>query len=253
MTFIVAVLHQKGGSGKTTLAVNLAAAAHLEGLSTLLLDMDVQGSALDWSATRPEGSRLSGLAVVKADKALKPARLAEITRGREVVIIDGPARQRDVTASAALVADVVLVPITPGPFDFWAASETLSTLDYADELREQLGRDKARRVFVVNRATTGTLLARAAQQEIEKSGAICAGVVRQRVAFGERAARGESVFGCYAAKDAAEEIAHLWGALKGSHGRKQSQKRSAAATAEESGAAIVDLAEAKTRRAARKG
>jgi cellulose biosynthesis protein BcsQ len=63
----VAVLQQKGGSGKTTLAVNLAAAAHLEGRPTLVVDMDRQASAFDWSAARKDGSTLDGLAVVKAD------------------------------------------------------------------------------------------------------------------------------------------------------------------------------------------
>lgn len=48
----IAVLQQKGGSGKTTLATNLAAAAHLDGLRTLLIDMDRQGSALDWASAR---------------------------------------------------------------------------------------------------------------------------------------------------------------------------------------------------------
>jgi cellulose biosynthesis protein BcsQ len=63
----VAVLQQKGGSEKTTIAVNLAAAAHLEGGRTLVDDMDRQASALDWSPPRQEGSSLDGLAVVKAD------------------------------------------------------------------------------------------------------------------------------------------------------------------------------------------
>ena len=54
----VAVLQQKGGSGKTTLAINLAAAAHLDGGRALVVDMDRQASAFDWSAARQDGSEL---------------------------------------------------------------------------------------------------------------------------------------------------------------------------------------------------
>ena len=66
----VAVLQQKGGSGKTTLAINLAAAAHLDGDRALVVDMDRQARAFDWSAARQDGSPLDGLAVVKADRAI---------------------------------------------------------------------------------------------------------------------------------------------------------------------------------------
>jgi chromosome partitioning protein len=59
----IAVICQKGGVGKSTLASNLAAAAHLSGLRTVILDPDPQGSLFDWKAARPTGSRLAGLDV----------------------------------------------------------------------------------------------------------------------------------------------------------------------------------------------
>lgn len=108
----VAVLQQKGGSGKTTLAVNLAA-AHLEGRRTLVVDMDRQASAFDWSAARQEGSSLEGLSVVKADRAIARPRFREISRGYEIVFLDGPPRLGDVTQSAAVAADVAVLPLQP--------------------------------------------------------------------------------------------------------------------------------------------
>jgi cellulose biosynthesis protein BcsQ len=122
----VAVIQQKGGSGKTTLAINLAAAAHLEGHRTLVVDMDRQASAFDWSAARKDGSELEGLAVVKADRALPLPRFKEMAHGNEYVFLDGPPRLGDVTQSAAVAADVAVLPIQPGPFDFWAVAETLA-------------------------------------------------------------------------------------------------------------------------------
>ncbi|HXN34510.1 MAG TPA: AAA family ATPase, partial [Polyangiaceae bacterium] len=140
----VAVLQQKGGSGKTMLAINLAAAAHLDGDRALVVDMDRQASAFDWSAARQDGSPLEGLAVVKADRAIALPRFKEIARGYDYVFLDGPPRLGDVTQSAAVAADVAVMPIQPGPFDFWAVAETLESLDQADQVREQLGRPPIR-------------------------------------------------------------------------------------------------------------
>jgi len=219
----VAVLQQKGGSGKTTLAINLAAAAHLDGRRTLVVDMDRQASAFDWSAAREDGSPLEGLAVVKADRAIALPRFKEIARGYEYVFLDGPPRLGDVTQSAAVAADVALLPIQPGPFDFWAVAETLESLDQADQIREQLGRAPIRRVFVVNRAGSGTRLAREAEEELRKSGGELAGVVHQRIAFPDSASRGESVLTSSAA-GAADDIQRLWRALKGGKHGSQPQE-----------------------------
>jgi chromosome partitioning protein len=211
----VAVLQQKGGSGKTTLAINLASAAHLDGDRALVVDMDRQASAFDWSAARQDGSPLDGLAVVKADKAMALPRLREIARGYDYVFLDGPPRLGEITQSAAVAADVAVLPIQPGPFDFWAVAETLDSLDQADRIREQLGRAPVRRVFVVNRAGKNTHLAREAEAELRNSGGELAGVVHQRIAFPDAASRGESVLTSSSAEAAADEIRRLWRTLKG--------------------------------------
>lgn len=223
----VAVLQQKGGSGKTTLAVNLAAAAHLEGRRTLIVDMDSQASAFDWSAARVDGSRLEGLTVVKADRALPLPRLREMASGYQCVFLDGPPRLGDVTRSAAVAADVVLMPIQPGPFDFWAVAETLSALDQADAIRSELERKCVRRLFVVNRSASATRLARQAEAELSGSdaGAELAGVVRQRVAFADACSRGESVLTSRGAGEAARDIRRLWRVIrKGEHDGSKSEE-----------------------------
>ena len=65
---VISVILPKGGVGKTTLALNVAAAAHLAGKNTLLVDLDQQGSALDWYAARANrpDSKLAGLSTVKS-------------------------------------------------------------------------------------------------------------------------------------------------------------------------------------------
>lgn len=230
-TLTVAVVQQKGGSGKTTLSVNLGACAHLAGFRSVIVDLDPQGSAFDWSEKRPEGSRLDGLAVVQAAphteklerEGLKLARYAEITQPYEVAFLDG-SRIGAITQSAAVAADIVLMPIQPGGFDFWAMEDTLAAIDRADQVREHIGRGPVHRAFVLNRAAVGTRLARDAAKALR--GAEFVGVVHQRVAFGDTSLVGESVLSSPAASLAAAEIEKLWRALRkiGTNGRARIQK-----------------------------
>ena len=131
-------------------------------------------------------------------------RFREIARGYDVVFLDGPPRLGDITQSAAIAADIAVMPIQPGPFDFWAVAETLESLDHADQIREQLGR-----------AAVNTRLAREAELALRKAGGRLAGVVHQRIAFPDVASRGESVLTSRAADAAADDIHRLWRAVKG--------------------------------------
>lgn len=214
----VAVLQQKGGSGKTTLAVNFAAAAHLAGRRTQIVDMDPQGTALDWSAKREEPSQLAGLTVVQAPKPLPLPRIQDMSRGYDVVLLDGPARRGDITLSAAVAADVVVLPVAPGPADFWALHETLESLDQADEIRLQLRRGRVRRVFVVNRAITGALATGKAESGLLRMAQHFAGCVRQRAAFPASMELGESVLTIAAATAAGQDIRRVWRAVERTHG-----------------------------------
>jgi chromosome partitioning protein len=208
----LAVLNQKGGAGKTTLATNLAAAMHLAGARTILLDLDVQGSSLDWSAARKDGSKLTGLTVVKNDRAFARPRLLEMSRGYDWVVLDGPPRLGDVTRAAAFAADVVVIPVGASQVDLWAIPETLALLDTADSHRAELERPPARRVFVLNRAIAGTGLARQVQGMADLA---IAGTVHQRIAFPEAAAQGESVLTTEEGSPAAFEIRRLWREIAG--------------------------------------
>lgn len=211
---LVAVLNQKGGVGKTTISTNLAAASHLAGRATLVLDLDEQESSLDWFNKRPDTSPLSGLNVV-ASKVLSPKKLRELTHGYAFVVLDGPARLGHVSQAAAVAADLVVIPFRPGGYDWWAGSNTLDTLDRADEERDRMGRPPVVRLFVVNCMRPNVLEHRHALEAISKlGGAADPVVIGDRVAYAATARAGSSVFEPVDAKprdeNAAKEIKSLF-------------------------------------------
>jgi chromosome partitioning protein len=210
----IAVLNQKGGTGKTTIATHLAAAAHLSGKRTLVLDLDRQGSSFDWYSARVEGSKLDGLAVARTDKALSLPKFRELARGYDVVVCDGPPRLGDVTRSAAVAADVVVIPLRAGPLDWWAASETIEVLDSADEIRTELKRPPVRRLFLLNGVAANTRIMRQALDAIASNGGELAPVtIGNRVAFPESMFTGECVLTTVPGTPAADEINRLFEAV----------------------------------------
>ena len=113
-TMIIAILNQKGGVGKTTLSVNLAAALALSGARTLLVDADPQASALDWQAAR-KGESL--FPVVGIAKPTLHKDVPGLAGGYEHIVIDGPPRANDLAKSAIMAAELIVIPVQPSPYD----------------------------------------------------------------------------------------------------------------------------------------
>jgi chromosome partitioning protein len=166
MPFVVTVVAQKGGVGKTTIASNLTAAAHLSGLRTILLDMDPQGSAFDWFHAREKGSKLTGLAVVKADRALAREQFRDVVTGYDFVVCDGPPRVDAVTRAAVVHCDLALLPMRAGPLDWWATEQTVRVLADAAEVRKQIGYPALRCSFVLNATPPRSRIVGAARDAI---------------------------------------------------------------------------------------
>ncbi len=187
MSKVIAILNQKGGVGKTTLAVHLATAFARGGQSVLLLDADAQGSALDWAAAR-QGEPL--FPVIGLPKASIHKELPALTSSYDAVIIDGPPRVHDVARSAIMASDLVLVPVQPSPYDVWAAKEIIDLMNEAAVFRPS-----TQMAFLVNRKIVNTAIGRDVAEALSEyplpllKSAVC-----QRVAFAESAAQGLTVF-----------------------------------------------------------
>ncbi len=125
---IVALLNQKGGVGKTTLALHLAGHWGRQRKRVTLIDADPQGSALDWSEQRAwrRFARLFGVVGLARDTLHREA--PELARDADHVVIEGPPRIAALLRSALLAADAVLVPAQPSPFDGWASAEMLGLI-----------------------------------------------------------------------------------------------------------------------------
>lgn len=133
---IVALCGQKGGAGKTTLAVALASEWHRRGHRTLLVDADPQGTATTWGDVAAELGRV-GPSVVGMGDAIRTA-LPDVAAGYDLTVIDCPPRAGKRTVGALMVADLAILPCAASPADLWALGEALEVVGQAQALRPEL-------------------------------------------------------------------------------------------------------------------
>lgn len=121
----MALLAQKGGAGKTTLALHLAVIAHEAGLRTRLIDCDPQRSAAGWYRLR--GGAPPDVVAMAPDKLRAAVNKAK-TDGYELIVVDTrPSVERD-TAEVARVADFSLIATRPSILDLMAISATVDVV-----------------------------------------------------------------------------------------------------------------------------
>ena len=196
---IISIQNQKGGVGKTTLAVHISHALALRDEPTLLLDADPQGSARDWAVAR-EGQ--PPFSVVGLDRPTIHRDLPAIAKNYAHVVIDGPPRVTDLARSAIAAADLVLIPVQPSPYDVWAAQEVINLIKEASVFKENL-----KSVFVINRKIANTAIGRDVTEALSGYGLpVLRSQICQRVSFAESAASGQTVMEIDPNGQAAQEV-----------------------------------------------
>lgn len=204
MALTIAVSALKGGVGKSTIALNLAACLHRADHKILVVDTDPQGTCRMW-AGQAAAAGLDDVPPVVAIEGRSLRRdLVSVAQGFDVVVIDTPPRMAVEARAAMLSADLVVVPVTPGGADVWALQETLAVLDDARSIRPEL-----RAVVVPNRVDRTTLarLTRAALDEFEAT--VLKLGLGNRVAFGEATLSGRGVVDYAPRSSAALEVEAL--------------------------------------------
>ncbi|MDQ2763838.1 MAG: AAA family ATPase [Pseudomonadota bacterium] len=183
---VLAVLNQKGGVGKTTLATHIAMRLSELKQRVLLIDADQQGSSLDWKAARGDAPAFT---VVGLPKDSIHREIGELAKDYDWVVIDGPPRVSTVAKSAIAASDMVLIPVQPSPYDVWAAKDIVDLIVEVRVLKEDL-----KAVFTVNRKVVGTAIGRDVSAALANFPvAVLKSFISQRVGFAESAASGRTV------------------------------------------------------------
>ncbi|CAN5796454.1 ParA family partition ATPase [soil metagenome] len=198
MSKVIAVLNQKGGSGKTTIATNLACALQADGLAVLLVDADPQGSARDWN----EANEASLIPVVGLDRETLPKDLKAVWDSYDWVVIDGAPQIARLAAAAVRAADLVLIPVQPSPYDIWACADLIDIV----EARKEVTGGVPKAAFLVSRAIKNTKLSGEVALALEEYGMpVLKNGTTQRVAYPTTAAEGRTVID-HPGSEAAREI-----------------------------------------------
>ena len=169
--FTVVLAAQKGGVGKSTLAVHIGTAAAALGKKVLLMDLDPQGSAMEWANRR--GDREPDV------MAAHPATISkEIERARQdgydMVVIDTAPHADNAALQAARAADLVLIPCRPATFELAAISATLDLCKLANK----------KAIVIINAAPIRSrVVSEAVDAVADKGGTVSPVVIHQRVAF----------------------------------------------------------------------
>lgn len=212
----LAIISQKGGSGKTTIAVHVAVCAAQRKLKTAIIDIDPQRSAYQWNQSRPDGMKLDA---ATANASQLAALLAKAKAGGiDLVIIDSAPHSDSEAAIAAQLADYVLIPCRPARFDLDAIA---STVDIAKAANTPAA-------VVINAAPRGRL-ADEARTALQRQGVTVLDLVlHQRAAYSHAVIDGRSVHEYEPEGKAAAEIDDLYHHITGLYGDAKKRKGKAA-------------------------
>jgi chromosome partitioning protein len=200
MASIVTVAQQKGGAGKTTLAINLAVCWAAQGRKIALIDIDPQASVTAWSAIRKGQKDTVPLTISAVSGWRTATEIDRIKREHDLVIIDSPPHAATEARTAIRSGDLVLVPAQLSPMDIWATQATL----------ELAVAEKRPVMLVLNRvAPRGAVGDRLRQEIVSRNLPVATATLGNRQAFAAALMEGLGVSEFEPRSSAAQEAADL--------------------------------------------
>ena len=198
---IISLVNQKGGVGKTTAAINIAAGLKRKNHKVMFIDTDPQGSATQWHAV--EGN--NAFDILHRPEPVNRIEIEELSQNCDYLVIDAPPALGDISKSVLAVSDLPIIPLSPSALDIWSCR---GTIEMIEEVRPENPDMKVK--LLINRKIPGTRVGREARSSLEVfnievfDSALC-----QRVAYIDAMSCGVSVMQYAPKSKAAEEIEHL--------------------------------------------
>lgn len=182
---VIALVGNKGGAGKTTLSVNLAAGLAKQA-TVIVIDADPQGSAVQWNAFTDD----SAITVLEASDELG-IQLAELSKKHDYIVVDCPPSVHAVQTIKVLeICDLALIPVQPSPVDLWATVHTEKAVQQARQSNPDL-----RAMLIINQLETRTTLSQLVRDALsEISLPVAKTALRRRAVFRNSALEGKNVF-----------------------------------------------------------
>ena len=196
---IIALIAQKGGAGKTTLALSLAVAAEQAGETTVIYDLDPQATACNWGDRRSTDTPvIVDVQPARLQKAIERAEKEEV----DLIILDTPPRSEQASLAAAKAADLIIIPCRPQIYDLETLRNTQQLINYA-------GNQSA--LVVLNAVPSRGTRHEQAKQAIQGMGlTVASAQLGNRAAFGDAGALGLTALEYEPTGKAAQEILHVY-------------------------------------------
>src|SRR4051794_4913375 len=195
----IALIAQKGGTGKTTLALSLAVAAQQSGITAVVIDLDPQATACKWGDRRSAETPI----IIDAQPARLPKALHKAREGGvDLAVIDTPPRSEQASLSAATAADLIVIPCRPQIYDLETVATTKQLITFSGEKPS---------VVVLNAIPSrGTRHHQATDALVSLGLTVCPAGLGLRAAFGDAAALGLTALEHDPTGKAAEDIRQVY-------------------------------------------
>lgn len=194
-TKIITISQQKGGSGKTTLAIHIAVALFQKGNKIAVIDIDPQGSFSGWYARRQEkfGDEFTGIKLINGVGWRIGSEISQLKNKYDYVIIDSPPHAETDTKNSIKISDLVILPVQPSHMDLWALETTVNICK----------KENVSYMVVPNRVQQNSRMAKEIFKEIEN---LSKNSLGNRVAYASYIREGKTVTETEPKSQASQEI-----------------------------------------------